>query len=392
MYVHFHLMMMAARPALNQPNPPIPQPNRTKNKRRMLAKDKDEHDINLVDKTRTGVAHALASCAAGCCLHRRHRRRGASEGEEEEEGEGGQQRRQHQQQRGVGARLRGFFLERKDTLGKMVAQREQELEREIEVAELETWGAMNGACVSRVGWLVCVVIGPSPWSCLYPHLDRSIPNNSRQPFKAPEARAAPSRVPPLASPAARPAAAGHQRWGLSLQQQRRRRRQRRGGGPYLPTLSRRRRHHAAAAAQRRARAAVAAPAPPEPHPREPRILPRLLARAGTGRMMSWWLLISLNVYIFVYSSTHKSDYLISPTQSHHHPSHGHGHASTASSSSSAAVAAARRRERHLKMTQLTHTVREQLHQLVGLAERLEEMEGITRRLMDKLEELEEDAY
>ena len=108
--------------------------------------------------------------------------------------------------------------------------------------------------------------------------------------------------------------------------------------------------------------------------------------------MSWWLLISLNVYIFVYSSTHKSDYLISPTQSHHHPSHGHGHASTASSSSSAAVAAARRRERHLKMTQLTHTVREQLHQLVGLAERLEEMEGITRRLMDKLEELEEDAY
>lgn len=161
MYVHFHLLMMAAAPpALNQPNRPIPQPNRTEplhNKRRMLAKDKDEHDINLVDKTRTGVAHALASCAAGCCLHHRRRRRGASEGEEEEEeGEGGRQRRQHQRQGDVGARLRGFFLERKDTLGKMVAQREQELEREIEVAELETWGALNGACVSRVGWLACV--------------------------------------------------------------------------------------------------------------------------------------------------------------------------------------------------------------------------------------------
>lgn len=44
------------------------------------------------------------------------------------------------------------------------------------------------------------------------------------------------------------------------------------------------------------------------------------------------------------------------------------------------------------MTQLTHAVREQLTQIASLAERLEEMEGITRRLMDKLEELEEDAY
>lgn len=100
----------------------------------------------------------------------------------------------------------------------------------------------------------------------------------------------------------------------------------------------------------------------------------------------------------MYSFTYESDYLVSPTQSHHHPpshghAHGHPHAATASSSSSAAaVAAARRRERHVKMGQLTHAVREQLHQLVGLAERLEEMEGITRRLMDKLEELEEDAY
>lgn len=133
---------------------PPPNPNNREPKPpnyRLLAKDKDEHNMHLVDKTKSRVNHALASCAACCCLHRR-RRRPASEGEDE--GGQPQQRRQQQQTpRGLGARLRGFFMERRDTLGKMVAEREQELEREIEMAELETWGALNGA------GLVCVCIG-----------------------------------------------------------------------------------------------------------------------------------------------------------------------------------------------------------------------------------------
>lgn len=119
----------------NQPHHPhTPTPPQY----RMLAKDKDEHDMHLVDKTRTGVTHALASCSAACCCLHRRRRRASQEGQQPQPPDGVW---------GVGARLRGFFMERRDTLGKMVAEREQEMEREIEMAELETWGALNGACL-----------------------------------------------------------------------------------------------------------------------------------------------------------------------------------------------------------------------------------------------------
>lgn len=107
----------------------------------MLAKDREEHETGLITQTKGRFTHMLASCSA-CCSHRRpppHEEptaNGTATAADDDTG-------LRQRRRKGGLSIRGFFMERADTLGKMVAEREKELERELEVAELETWGAKN---------------------------------------------------------------------------------------------------------------------------------------------------------------------------------------------------------------------------------------------------------
>jgi hypothetical protein len=124
----------------------------------MLAKDREEHDHVEID-TGGRITRLLTSCSA-CChgLRRRRPPSGAAAAGAAGAGTGAQATGG-----GLGARFREFFMARTDTLGKMVTERERELERELEMAELETWGALNGGwvCMHVVVVLLCVGVDGS---------------------------------------------------------------------------------------------------------------------------------------------------------------------------------------------------------------------------------------